>query len=67
MKNKERIDEVKVWLKESIRTLQKPVNDVSDFVQQKQAHEKISEKFNLQRDKIDLYGQFYGVLDELGA
>ena len=33
MKNKERIDDCKVWLKESIRTLQKPVNDVSDFVQ----------------------------------
>ena len=44
-KNKERIDEVKIWLKESIRDLHKPVNDVSDFVWQKQAHEKISEKF----------------------
>ena len=42
------------------------MNDVSDFVWQKQAHERISEKFQVQRDKIDLYGQFYGVLDDLG-
>ena len=57
---------MKVWLKDSIRDLHKPVNDVSDFVWQKQAHEKISERFQVQRDKIDLYGQFYGVLDDLG-
>ena len=43
--NKERTDEVKIWLNQSIRDLQKPVSDVSDFVQQKQDHEKISEKF----------------------
>ena len=64
--NKERTDIVKVWLNKSIRDLNKPVNDVSDFVQQKQDHERISEKFQVQRDKIDLYGQFYSVLDELG-
>ena len=64
--NKERTDEVKIWLNQSIRDLQKPVSDVSDFVQQKQDHEKISEKFQAQRDKIDLYGQFYAVLDDLG-
>ena len=43
-----------------------PVNDVSDFVKQKQDHERISEKFGAMRDKIDLYGQFYSVLDDLG-
>ena len=43
--NKERIDTVKVWLKESIKDLMKNVGDVSDFVWQKQAHERISEKF----------------------
>ena len=60
------MNEVKEWLKQSIKDLHKSVNDVSDFVWQKQVHEKISEKFQLQRDKIDLYGQFYGVLDDLG-
>lgn len=65
--NKERTDEVKLWLKKSISDLQKPVADVSDFVKQKQDHERISENFNSMRDKIDLYGQFYAVLAELGA
>ena len=54
--NKQRTDEVKVWLSQSIRDLQLPVNDVSDFVKQKQDHERISEKFGAMRDKIDLYG-----------
>jgi hypothetical protein len=64
--NKDRINNVKEWLKESIKDLQKNVGDVSDFVQQKQDHERINERFQTQRDKIDLYGQYYGVLDDLG-
>ena len=54
------------WLGSSIRDLQRPVNDVSDFVLQIQDFNRINEQFQSKRDQIDLYGQFHSVLHESG-
>jgi hypothetical protein len=54
------------WLTQSIRDLQRPVNDVSDFVLQIQDFNRINETFQAKRDQIDLFGQFHGVLAGAG-
>lgn len=54
------------WLTQSIHDLQRPVNDVSDFVLQLQDFNRISEKFQSKRDQIDLFDQFHGVLSNSG-
>jgi len=59
---KERTMLVLEWLTQSIRDLQRPVNDVSDFVLQIQDFNRINEQFQAKRDQIDLFGQFHGVL-----
>jgi hypothetical protein len=50
-----RIDELKIWLAQSIRELSMNVENVADFVIQTQFLQKISDKFQNVRDKIDLY------------
>jgi len=59
--------EVSEWLSQSIRELQKPVNDVSDFVEQSKNYNRINELFNPMREKIDLYGQFLNVISNVGS
>lgn len=54
-KTRERTLEVHAWLKESVRALDREINDVSDFVKQLQDWNKINDNFQTQRDKIDLY------------
>jgi len=52
---RQRIDDNKVWLAQSIRDLSMNVENVADFVIQCQFLQKISDKFQNVRDKIDLY------------
>jgi len=59
--------EVSEWLSQSIRELQKSVNDVSDFVEQSKNYNRINELFNPMREKIDLYGQFLNVISNVGS
>ena len=54
-KTRERTLAVHEWLQQSVRDLQKPINDVSDFVRQLQDWNRINDQFQVQRDKIDLY------------
>ena len=63
---KDRTMVVLEWLTQSIHDLQRPVNDVSDFVLQIQDFNKISERFQSKRDQIDLFDQFHGVLSNSG-
>lgn len=64
--NKSRIDEAKVWLTQSIRDLQMPVNNVSQFVIQCKFHAKITDRFQTVRDKVDLYSNVYQVVEANG-
>ena len=66
-KTRERTLEVHQWLTQSVRDLMKQINDVSDFVKQLQDWNRINDHFQTQRDKIDLYGQFQGVLANIGS
>ena len=66
-KTRERTLDVHGWLQQSVRDLQRPINDVSDFVQQLQDWQRINDFFQTQRDKIDLYGQFLNVLGSQGS
>ena len=54
------------WLTQSIRDMARNVADVSDFVLKKKDFDRISEAFQPKRDQIDLYGQFFGVLANIG-
>lgn len=54
------------WLTQSIRDLQRPVNDVSDFVLKNKDYTRITADFQPKRDQIDLYGQFFAVLQNIG-
>ena len=54
------------WLTQSIRDMARNVADVSDFVLKKKDFDRISEAFQPKRDQIDLYGQFFGVLHDVG-
>ena len=60
--NKQRTDIAKQWLNQSIKELQMPVNNVEDFVIQTGYLGRISRDFQGYKDKVELYGQFYGVL-----
>lgn len=64
--NKIRTNEAKEWLSVSIADLKKPVANVEEFVEQKGRLTIIDNKFQSVRDKVDLFGQFYGVLQENG-
>lgn len=62
--NKKRTDEAKEWLSESINCLRVEVSNVEEFVVQQGHLNVIDNRFQTIRDKIDLFGQFYGVLQE---
>lgn len=61
---RERTDHAKSWLSQSIQDLRGEVNNVEQFVVQQRFLNAIEARFQFVRDKIDLYGQFYGVLME---
>lgn len=64
--NRQRTNLAKEWLAVSIADLKKPVANVEEFVEQKGRLTIIDNKFQSVRDKVDLYGQFYSVLQENG-
>jgi hypothetical protein len=61
---KQRNDQQKAWLEARIKELEKPVSDVSQFVQQLEYYNAIEEAFQNVRDNIDLYGQMYNVFSD---
>jgi len=62
--NKERTNAAKDWLNQSITDLRKPVANVEEFVVQQGCLTVIDNKFQFIRDKVDLLGQYYVVLQE---
>lgn len=64
--SKGRIDVTKEWLQQSIRDLQMDVNNVAEFVIQCKHHANITDKFQVIRDKVDLYSQVYLTVEANG-
>lgn len=61
---KERTNDAKEWLQDSITELRRPVANVEEFVVQQGELNRIDNRFQFVRDRIDLLGQFYVVLTE---
>ena len=61
---KKNLQEVKKWLTDSHRQLTKDVITVEDYVNQKNAWNKISESFQSIRDKTDICGSMYNIFPE---
>ena len=53
---RQRTDESKRWLQQSVRNLQKTVATVEDFVEQNNSLNFVNENFQQFRDKVDLFG-----------
>lgn len=63
---RERREQAKKWLQESIRKLQKPVTNVEEFVEQNGDLNYVNDNFQQVRDNNDLINQYTNILAEFG-